>query len=53
VRWTFPARLPANVLAQCVARWPTGRWLAPDDALARGVPAPLRKRLHEIAAIAA
>ena len=53
VRWTFPARLPANVLAQCVARWPTGRWLAPDDALALGVPAPLRKRLHEIAAIAA
>ena len=53
VRWTFPSRLAADVLATFVARWPMGRWLAPDAALALGVPAPLRKRLHEIAAVAA
>ena len=53
VRWTFPSRLPAQALARFVARWPTGRCLAADEALALGVPAPLRKRLHEIAAVAA
>ena len=52
VRWTFPPDLPANAIARCVARWPSGRWLAADAALALGVPAPLRKRLHEIAAVA-
>ena len=52
-RWTFPARLGDDALAALVARWPSGRWFAPDDALALGVPAPLRKRLHEIAAVVA
>jgi A/G-specific adenine glycosylase len=53
VRWTFPQRSPAAAIARCVERWPSGRWLAPDVALALGVPAPLRRRLHDIAAVAA
>jgi len=52
VRWTFPARLSVDALAAFVARWPTGRWIAPDAALALGVPAPLRKRLNELVAVA-
>jgi A/G-specific adenine glycosylase len=46
VRWTFPARTSARTLAPLLARWPRGRWLAPDAALALGLPAPLRKRLQ-------
>ncbi len=45
VRWTFAARTSARSLAVLLARWPSGRWFAPDDALALGLPAPLRKRL--------
>ncbi|MBV9890471.1 MAG: A/G-specific adenine glycosylase [Rhizobacter sp.] len=52
-RWTFPPQLSADAIARFVERWPTGRWLATDDALALGVPAPLRKRLQELAALAA
>jgi len=51
VRWTFPARTTAPALAPLLARWPGGRWFANDAALAVGLPAPLRKRLHvEVAA---
>jgi A/G-specific adenine glycosylase len=52
-RWTFPPRLSAEALASFVRPWPTGRWLAFDQALALGVPAPLRRRLQEIAAVVA
>ncbi len=45
VRWTFPARTPARVLTAIEARWPCGRWFDVADALRRGLPAPLRKRL--------
>jgi A/G-specific adenine glycosylase len=45
VRWTFAARTSARTLAALLAHWPSGRWFAPDAALALGLPAPLRKRL--------
>jgi A/G-specific adenine glycosylase len=45
VRWTLPARASARSLAALLAPWPSGRWFAPDAALALGLPAPLRKRL--------
>jgi A/G-specific adenine glycosylase len=45
VRWTFAARTSARSLAALLAHWPSGRWFAPDAALALGLPAPLRKRL--------
>jgi len=47
VRWIFPARTSARVIAACVARWPPGRWFATIDALALGLPAPLRKLLGQ------
>ncbi|MEP7138786.1 MAG: A/G-specific adenine glycosylase [Caldimonas sp.] len=45
VRWTFPARTSARAIDALLARWPTGRWFAPDEALALGMPAPLKRRL--------
>ncbi|HEX4235876.1 MAG TPA: A/G-specific adenine glycosylase [Caldimonas sp.] len=51
VRWTLPTRTSPSALESVLARWPRGRWFAPDDALALGLPAPLRKRLHTIAAV--
>ena len=46
VRWTLPAQADAHTLAPLLAAWPRGRWFRPDEALALGVPAPLRKRLQ-------
>jgi A/G-specific adenine glycosylase len=51
VRWAFPAALSASALAPLLAAWPGGRWAANEEALALGLPAPLRKRL-QIEAIA-
>ncbi len=45
VRWTVPARTGAAKVAALVAAWPTGRWFSLDEALAAGLPAPLRKLL--------
>ena len=45
LRWTLPAAASARSVALCTAPWPAGRWLAVADALALGLPAPLRKRL--------
>jgi len=45
VRWTLPARTSARRAAEVVAAWPEGRWHSVDEALALGLPAPLRKRL--------
>ena len=44
-RWTLPPRTAATRVAALTATWPTGRWFSRDDALAAGLPAPLRKLL--------
>ena len=45
VRWTLPTRTAAARVADIVADWSTGRWFTLDEALATGLPAPLRKLL--------
>ena len=45
LRWTLPASASARAVARCTSVWPEGRWFAIEDALALGLPAPLRKRL--------
>ena len=45
LRWTLPERTGAQRVAAIVQRWPSGRWFGPDQALAAGLPAPLRKLL--------
>ena len=43
--WRLPARVPAAATALLSERWPSGRWVADDEALQLGIPAPLRKLL--------
>ena len=45
LRWTLPERTGAARVAALVKPWPTGRWFDVDQALAAGLPAPLRKLL--------
>jgi A/G-specific adenine glycosylase len=45
VRWTLPARLGERRAAALVAAWPSGRWFTQPQALACGLPAPVRKLL--------
>ena len=45
IRWTLPTRTTAATVARLAARWPDGRWFDREEALALGLPAPLRKRL--------
>ena len=45
VRWTLPSRMPERRLGSIVSGWPEGRWFSAAEALALGLPAPLRKRL--------
>ena len=45
VRWTLPADLDEAQAAALVIAWPTGRWFTQVEALAAGLPAPLRKLL--------
>ena len=45
VRWTLPARTRTSRVAELVSCWPTGRWFSVEEALASGLPAPLRKLL--------
>ncbi len=45
LRWTLPSRTAASRVARVVARWPEGRWMAPAQAGAAGLPAPLRRLL--------
>jgi A/G-specific adenine glycosylase len=45
LRWTFPPRLAAARRRAIEAAWPTGRWFGLDEALAAGLPSPLRKLL--------
>ena len=48
VRWTLPARASARSVARCTSAWPEGRWFTLEEALALGLPAPVRKRLAPI-----
>lgn len=43
VRWLLPPRTSAARVAALVSPWPSGRWFSIDEALASGLPAPLRK----------
>ena len=48
LRWTLPERTGAKRIKAIVERWPTGRWFGIDEALAAGLPAPLRKLLRTV-----
>jgi A/G-specific adenine glycosylase len=51
MRWTLPARTGVARVGAITAAWPAGRWFTRDEALAAGLPAPLRKLLgHELVA---
>jgi A/G-specific adenine glycosylase len=43
MRWTLPARTGARRVEAVTAAGPAGRWFTLDEALAAGLPAPLRK----------
>ena len=45
LRWTLPATASARRRRALLARLADGRWFDVDEALALGLPAPLRKRL--------
>jgi A/G-specific adenine glycosylase len=45
LRWTLPARISAARLAGIEAALPRGRWFTLEQALASGLPAPVRKLL--------
>ena len=45
LRWTLPQRAGVAHVAAHVSAWPTGRWFSIEQALAAGLPAPLRKLL--------
>ncbi|HEX7436450.1 MAG TPA: NUDIX domain-containing protein, partial [Caldimonas sp.] len=44
-RWTLPVKTAAKRIAEVTGAWPTGRWFMRDEALALGLPAPLRRLL--------
>ena len=44
-RWTLPPRTAEARVAVLVRPWPSGRWFSLAEALACGLPAPLRKLL--------
>ncbi len=46
VRWALPARSAAARVDAITSAWPGGRWFGLDEALALGLPAPLRKLLR-------
>jgi A/G-specific adenine glycosylase len=46
VRWTLPARTSAERIARITSAWPAGRWCTREEALALGLPAPLRRLLQ-------
>ena len=45
LRWTLPDEAPAKRIEAVTAALPGGRWFSLDEALAAGLPAPLRKLL--------
>jgi len=46
LRWTLPARIAAPARERITSTLPAGRWVTHEDALALGLPAPLRKLLR-------
>ena len=46
LRWTLPARTTAGTRADVTAELSPGRWFTLDEALAAGLPAPLRRLLE-------
>ena len=50
VRWALPDRLAAVRRVALEQAWPSGRWFGLDEALAAGLPAPLRKLLTPVVA---
>ena len=46
LRWTLPARVAARTRGQIEGALPAGRWVTRDEALALGLPAPLRRLLQ-------
>jgi A/G-specific adenine glycosylase len=52
LRWTLPARVSAARLGAVSSALPEGRWFGLDEALAAGLPAPLRRLLEPAAAAA-
>ena len=51
VRWTLPRRMGAARQAELSSQWPSGAWFTRDEALAAGLPAPLRKLLSDAAPV--
>jgi A/G-specific adenine glycosylase len=47
IAWTLPPRCAASTVDAITAPWPDGRWCTLDEALALGLPAPLRRLLPE------
>ena len=45
MRWHLPDRMAAGARRQIEAGWPTGRWFTLDEALAAGLPSPVRRLL--------
>jgi A/G-specific adenine glycosylase len=45
VQWTLPSRTSQRRVDAITAAWPSGRWFTLAEALAAGLPAPLRKLL--------
>jgi A/G-specific adenine glycosylase len=45
LQWVLPVRTAARRVEAITAAWPAGRWFSRDEALASGLPAPLRKLL--------
>jgi len=45
LRWTLPARAAAPARERVTSALPVGRWVTREEALALGLPAPLRKLL--------
>jgi A/G-specific adenine glycosylase len=45
LRWPLPQRLPRAAADALAERWPQGRWWTLEEALALGIPAPLRRLL--------
>ena len=46
IRWTLPEKTPAAKVDAVTQTLPAGRWFTLEEALAAGVPAPLRKLLR-------
>jgi A/G-specific adenine glycosylase len=45
LRWSLPAVMSARGVADITAKLPSGRWVSMTEALASGLPSPLRKLL--------